>query len=214
MQRRQPPADVQPQPEQRGQLGVGKVGFQVAGDVEERFLNERPTRQGGPQPRVDAAVPPCAAADRDAFEQRRHRLAVAAAELLDRVVVVAGHLSMRVPHILVSARRSESRTDRCWGGNDRELRSNWSLAVCPASRLDRRSAVSPARASIGAPDVSTEEAFGGVKLKLKRCDGLAAKAATKHETYRELTSFRHIFPQRSDLTRAGDQYEMAKGADS
>ena len=63
MQRRQPPADVQPQPEQRGELRVGQVGVEVAGDVEERLLED----VRGVEPACAArrcAAPPCGGAGR------------------------------------------------------------------------------------------------------------------------------------------------------
>ena len=96
MQRRQPPADVQPQPEQRGELRVGQVGVQVAGDVEERLLDDVRRVEPGPQPRVQAQLHHAPEPVAMLFEQHRQRPAVAAAELLDRVDRVAGCLSMGV----------------------------------------------------------------------------------------------------------------------
>ena len=100
MQRRQPPADVQPQPEQRGELGVGQVGVEVAGDVEERLLDDVRRVEPGPQPRVQPQLdhPPEPLAI--LVEERRQRLAVAAAEPLDRVSRFAGRLVHGGPHTL------------------------------------------------------------------------------------------------------------------
>ena len=97
MQRRQPPADVQSQPEQRRELGVGQVGVEVAGDVEERLLDDVRRVESGSEPRVQAQLdhPPEPVAV--LLEELRQRPAVAAAEPLDRVVRVAGRLVHEVP---------------------------------------------------------------------------------------------------------------------
>ena len=100
MQGRQPPADVQPQPEQRGELRVGQVGVEVAGDVEERLLDDVRRVEAGSQPRVQAQLDHAPEPVAMLFEERRQRLAVAAAELLDRVGRVAGRLVHEGPHTL------------------------------------------------------------------------------------------------------------------
>ena len=80
MQRRQPPADVQPQPEQRGELRVGQVGVEVAGDVEERLLEDVRRIEPASQPRVQAQLDHAPEPVAILVEERRQRLAVAAAE--------------------------------------------------------------------------------------------------------------------------------------
>ena len=76
----------------------GQVGVEVAGDVEERVLDDirgvEPGAEPSVQPQLHHAPEPLAMQ----FEQRGQRLAVAAAELLDQVVRVAGRLVHECPH--------------------------------------------------------------------------------------------------------------------
>ena len=81
-----------------GQLRVGQVGVQVAGDVEERLLEDVRGVEAGPDARVDAQLDHATEPIAVAIEQRRQRLAVAAAELLDRVDCVAGWVVHDSPH--------------------------------------------------------------------------------------------------------------------
>ena len=83
---------MQPQPEQRGELGVGQVGVEVAGDVEERLLEDVRRVEPGPQPRVDAQLHHAPEPIAVLVEELRQRLAVAAAKPVDRVDRVAGSL--------------------------------------------------------------------------------------------------------------------------
>ena len=100
MQRRQPPADVQPQPEQGGKLRVCQVGVEVAGDVEERLLDDIRCVEPGSKPRVEAQLHHVPEAVAMLVEERCQRLLVAAAELLDRVIRVARRLVSEGPHTL------------------------------------------------------------------------------------------------------------------
>ena len=85
MERRQPPADVQPHPEQRGELRVGQVGVQVACDVEERLLKDVRGVEPGPDARVDAEFDHAAEPIAVAIEKARQRLAVAGAEPIEQL---------------------------------------------------------------------------------------------------------------------------------
>ena len=80
--------DVQSQPEQRGELGVGQIGVKVAGDVEERLLDDIRRVETSAKPRVQAQLHHAPEPLAMLLEERRQRLAVAAAELLDQVVRV------------------------------------------------------------------------------------------------------------------------------
>ena len=53
---RQPPADVQPHPEQGLELGVGEVGLEVAGQLEVGLLKDVRGIEAGPEPRVHAEL--------------------------------------------------------------------------------------------------------------------------------------------------------------
>ena len=107
MQRRQSPADVQPQPEQGLELRVGQVRVEVAGDVEERLLEHVRGIEPGPKPRVHAQLdhPPEPIAM--VVEQLRQRLGVAGAKPFDPVCRVVGVWSMSVPILLIREQRPE-----------------------------------------------------------------------------------------------------------
>src|SRR4029077_2140133 len=81
----QPPADVQPHPEQGRQLGVGAAGLEITGQVEVGLLEDvrgieaRP--QSGVHAELDHAPQPLAIA----MEQLAQRLTVAGAEPVDQV---------------------------------------------------------------------------------------------------------------------------------
>ena len=57
MQRGQPTAYVQPEPEQWRELRVGQVGVEIARDVEERLLEDVGGIEPGPEPRGDRGGP-------------------------------------------------------------------------------------------------------------------------------------------------------------
>lgn len=56
MPRRQPPADVQAEPEQRRELRAGQAGVEVAGDVQERLLEDVRRVDPGPEPGLEAQL--------------------------------------------------------------------------------------------------------------------------------------------------------------
>jgi hypothetical protein len=81
-----------------GQLRVGQIGVQIAGDVEERLLEDVRGVEAGPDARVDAQLDHATEPITIAIEQGRQRPAVAAAELLDQVGCVAGRVLHDSPH--------------------------------------------------------------------------------------------------------------------
>jgi len=92
MQGRQPQSDVQPHPEQRWELGVGQVGVEVAVNVEELLLDDVRRVESAPEPRVHPQLDHAPESVAVLLEERRQRLAVAAAKPVDHVGRVAGRL--------------------------------------------------------------------------------------------------------------------------
>jgi len=121
VERRQPPADVQAQPEQRGQLRVGQVGVEVAGDVEERLLEDIRCVEAGPDARVDAEFDHATEPIAVAIEQGRQRPAVAAAERPQRVGRIAEAVVHDGPHTLYPRAGQKAGPDT--GDRDRQQRS-------------------------------------------------------------------------------------------
>ena len=80
VQRGQPPADVQPHPEQRLELGVGAVGIEIAGQLEVGLLEDVRGIEAGPQSGVHAELDHAPQPVAIAIEQLAQRLAVAGAE--------------------------------------------------------------------------------------------------------------------------------------
>ncbi len=111
VERRQPPTDVQPQPEQRRQLGVGEIGVQVVGYVEERLLEDVRGVEPGPHTRVDAQLDHATEPIAVASEQGRQCLAITSTKSLDQVGRFAGRVLHDGPHTPYP-RRAKARTEK------------------------------------------------------------------------------------------------------
>ena len=98
VQHGQPPADVQPHPEQGLELGIGTIGIEIAGQLEVGLLEDvrgieaRP--QSGVHAELDHAPQPLAIA----VEQLAQRLAVAGAETVEQVRHLVRSLVHEGPH--------------------------------------------------------------------------------------------------------------------
>ena len=122
VERRQSPADVQPQPEQRRQLRVSQIGVQIAGDVNERLLEHVGSVNPGPEPWVDPQLDHATEPIAIAIEYRRQRPWAATAQPLDGVRCVAGSVFHESPHTPYP-RRPETRTEKAKLGSQGGVRA-------------------------------------------------------------------------------------------
>ncbi len=112
MQGREPPPDVQAQPEQGRQLRIGQVGVKVVRHVEKGLLKNVRRVDAGPQPRIDAKLDHAPEPVAVLVEQLGERPAFATLEPLEEIGRIAHGVIHVCPHTPLSVRSSKTGTEK------------------------------------------------------------------------------------------------------
>jgi hypothetical protein len=114
VERGEPPADVQPQPEHRRKLRIGEVGIEVSGQIENGLLKHIRGVDPRAQPRIEAELHHARQPITVLFEERRERALAAVAELSAWITGVAARMVHKWLHTRNPRVRPEPRPKK-WG---------------------------------------------------------------------------------------------------